>query len=318
MTRLTKIIAYIVAELLVIVIVVANTSNAHAETTLSFNWGSWGKGIKGSGTIVEVPRAVSAFDSVSVQDGIRVVFRHSAAQKLTIKADDNIVPLVEARVEGSTLKLKMRPRSSFRITQPVIVNVDYTQINTLSLGDGAQGDFDVVKTASFTVVVNDGAKLRINQAAVNAFDLFVKDGSNASVGSVSNAATQRYRVSDGATLTVDNASGERVSIVVQDGARMTLRGLNAQALDLSVSDGARAAIQGTAQQQTYALTDAANVDAQQLQGATAQVRASDGSALKLGLVQTLNVDVQDGSSVRYSGDPAITKRVGDGASMKRI
>ena len=99
---------------------------------------------------------------------------------------------------------------------------------------------------------------------------------------------------------------------------MTLRGLNTQALDLSVSDGARASVQGTAQQQTYALTDAANVDAQQLQGATAQVRASDGSALKLGLVQTLNVDVQDGSSVRYSGDPAITKRVGDGASVKRI
>ena len=89
-----------------------------------------------------------------------------------------------------------------------------------------------------------------------------------------NAATQRYRVVDGAKLTVDNASGERVSISVQDGARMTLRALDTKAIDVSVSDGARADIAGTSLQQTYALSGAATVDAQKLQGAAALVRAS--------------------------------------------
>ena len=315
MIRLTKIIVYVVAEILVVATVVASASQARADTVISFNWG---KGIQGSGKSVEVQRAVPAFDSVSVQDGIRVVFRQSVEQKLTIKADDNIEPLVEARVDGTTLKLKMRPRSSFRTTHPVMVSLDYKQLNTLSLSDGAHGDLDVVKTATLMVSVNDGAQLRINEASVSAFDLSVKDGSSANIGKVLNAATQRYRVVDGAKLTVDNASGDRISISVQDGARMTLRALDTKAIDVSVADGARAEVAGTAQQQTYALSDAASIDAQRLQGATAQVRASDGSVLKLGLVQTLNADVQDGSSVRYTGDPAITKRLRDGATIKRI
>jgi hypothetical protein len=315
MTPLKKVIIYVLAETLVLAAVVVSASKAHAETVISFNWG---KGIQGSGKIVEVQRAVPAFDGVSVQDGIRVVFRQSTEQKLTIKADDNIEPLVEVRVDGTTLKLKMRPRSSFRTTNPVVVNLDYTQLNTLSLSDGANGDLDVVKTAIFTVTVNDGARLRINEVNVNAFDLSVKDGSSATLGKVLNAATQRYRVVDGAKLMINNATGDRVSISVQDGARVTLLALDTKAIDLAVTDGARADIAGTAQLQTFALSDAANVDAQKLQGATAQVRASDGSVLKLGLVQTLNADIQDGSSVRYSGDPAITKRLRDGATLKRI
>lgn len=315
MNRLTKIIVYIVAETLIVATVIAGAPRAHADTVISFNWG---KGIQGSGKIVEIQRIVPPFDSVSVQDGIRVLFRQSNIQKLTIKADDNIEPMVDASVVGSTLKLKMRPRSSFRTSNPVLVNLDYVQLNMLSLNDGAHGDLDIVKTATFMVNVNDGAQLRINEASVSAFDLSVKDGSSATIGKVLNAATQRYRVVDGAKLTVDSASGDRVSISVHDGARMTLRALDTKAIDLSVADGARADIAGTAQLQTYALSDAATVDAQKLQGATAQVRASDGSVLKLGTLQTLNVDVQDGSSVRYTGDPAIVKRVRDGATLKRI
>ena len=315
MTRLKKIAIYIVAETLVFAVIVAASARAHADIVISFNGGT---GVQGSGKIVEVPRSVPAFDSVAAQDGIRVVFRPSAEQKLTVKADDNIEPMVEASVEGSTLKLKMRPRSSFRSRTPVVVNLDYRQLNKLSLSDGARGELDVVKAATFTATVNDGAQLRINEATVNTFDLWVKDGSVVTLGKVLNVATQNYRVIDGAKLTIDQASGERVSIAVKDGARMTVHALDTKAMELVVADGARVDIAGTAQLQTFALSDAANVDAQKLQGATAQVRASDGSLLKLGMVQTLNADVQDGSTVRYTGDPAITQRVGGGARLKRI
>lgn len=158
-------------------IIVALAPRAHAETVISFNRG---KGIQGSGT-VEVRRVVAAFDSVSAQDGIRAVLRQSAKQKMTIKADDNIEPLVEVRVDGTTLKLKMCPRKSIRVTHPIIVNLDYTLLNMLSLADGARGDLDGVKTMTFMANVNDGAQLRINEASVNAFDLSIKDGSSASV-----------------------------------------------------------------------------------------------------------------------------------------
>lgn len=72
-----------------------------------------------------------------------------------------------------------------------------------STAQQAHADFDALKASTFTL---------------NVFDLAVKDARVPSIARVSDAATQRYRVSDGAKLTADNASGERVSIVVQDGA----------------------------------------------------------------------------------------------------
>ncbi len=279
---------------------------------------SWGNPIQGSGKVVEVPRTVSTFDRITVVDGIHVVLRRGAEQKLSIKTDDNIQPLIEARVEGMTLQLKMRPQTSIRMNYPITVNIDYTQLSSLKVSDAASADLDAIKVKSFSASAHDGSQLRLGAVEVSDFELLVVDGSHATVGAVLAAATQRYRVADGARLKVDKAGGERVIISVADGAQMSLAAVDAKNIDVSVADGAKADIAGVAQKQSYALTDAANVNAQRLQGTSALVRASDGSSLSLGQLQTLDADVQDGSKVRYTGDPTITQRLRDGASLKRI
>ena len=288
---------------------------ASAQSGLSF---SWGKSTVGSGKVVEVSRSVAAFDRVVATDGFRIMLRRSPEQKLTITADDNIAPLVEAIVEGSTLKLRLRPNISIRTHSTITVNVDYTSLASISLSDGVHADLDVLKTATFTAAVRDGSKLQLAEANVNDFELSVNDGSSATVGKVVSTLSQRYKVSDGARLTIDRANGERVSLTVKDGASATVRALDTKALELSVADGARAEISGVAQQQFFALADAATVNAAKLHGSAASVRASDGSSLKIGLVQALDADVQDGSSVSYTGDPMITKRLRDGATLKRL
>ncbi len=279
---------------------------------------SWGKSIQGSGKTVEVARTVPAFNRISAQDGIQVILRRATAQKLTVKADDNIEPMVETVVESDMLKLRIRPRTSIRLNNAITVSIDYTQLNAVALKDGAQADIDPVKGAAFSATVKDGAQLRMPEVDVTELDVSVSDGGSARVGNVTAASVQRYRVSDGARLTVERAVGDRVMMTVQDGARMSLRSAETRLVELSVSDGAHADIAGVAQRQIYALSDAASVDASKLQGASAQVRASDGSSLKLGVLQTLNAEIADGSSVRYTGEPAITQRLRDGASLKRM
>ncbi len=291
------------------------TPSAFADSKFSF---TWGKRVQGSGSIVEVQRPLPAFDRINVQDGIKVILRRGAEQKLTIKADDNIEPLIETLVEGSTLQVRTRPKTSINTRNAMLVSIDYTQLNAMSISDGVSAELDGVKSTSFQAAVHDGSQLRIGDVAVNDFELMVHDGARATVGNVRSVAGQRYRVVDGARLTVESVTGERVSLAVADGAQASVRAVDTKSIEISVADGARADVAGIAHQQNYALADAASVDAQKLQGTSAHVRAADGSSLKLGLVQTLDVDVQDGSSVRYTGEPAITKRVRDGGSLRRI
>ena len=290
---------------------------ASAETHISWSWGS-GKMILGSGNLVEQTFATTAFDQVAAQDGIRVVLRRGAAQKISVKADDNILPLVEAKVDGSRLLLRMQPKTSAQTKSGIVVTIDYTALNALTVSDGARGELDAASGNAFRAIAKDGSTLNITEANATDFNLSVSDGASASVTRATSTTSQRYKVVDGARLTVDQATGDRVVISVADGASMTLRSVNTKLIDVSVSDGASADLAGVAQQQNFSLADGAAVNALRLQGSSARVRAADGSALKLGVVQTLNSDMQDGSSVRYSGDPAVTMNTRDGSSVKKI
>ena len=53
---------------------------------------------------------VAGFDTVAVQDGIGVVLRRAAVQKILVKTDDNLQALVATKVESSRLLLGMLPK----------------------------------------------------------------------------------------------------------------------------------------------------------------------------------------------------------------
>lgn len=289
---------------------------ASAETHITWSWGS--KMIRGSGNVVTLPVATAAFDKVSAQDGIRVVLRRGTVQKVSVKTDDNLQALVEAKVDGSQLLLRMKANSSAHSKSGVEVMIDYTSLNALSVRDGARGDLDLASGSLFRADAKDGSSLIIAAASANEFELSVSDGASATVTKATSSASQRYKVVDGAQLTVTDASSDRVMISVADGANMTLHAVNAKSIDVSVADGARLDLAGVAQQQNFSLADGAEINAVRLQGTTARVRAADGSALKLGVVQSLSADMQDGSSVRYLGDPAVTMNARDGSSVRKI
>ena len=290
---------------------------ASAETNISWSWGS-GKAIRGSGNVVEQAVATAAFDKVAAQDGIRVVLRRGSVQKVLVKADDNILPLVEAKVEGSRLLLRMRPKTSASTKTGIVVTIDYTALNALTLSDGARGELDAASGPVFRAVAKDGSTLNIVEVSARDFELSVSDGAKATVTKATSATSQRYKVVDGARLVVDNVTGDSVAISVADGASATMTAVNTKNIDIKVSDGANLDVAGIAQQQNFSLADGAAVNALRLSGTSARVRAIDGSALKLGAVQTLNADMADGSSVRYAGDPAVTTNTRDGSSVRKI
>ncbi len=290
---------------------------ASAESHISWSWGN-GKTVRGSGNVVEQAVATAAFDNIVVQDGIRVLLRRGVAQKVLVKTDDNLLAMVEAKVDGSRLILRMQPKISMRTKSGVVVTIDYTALNALRLADGARGELDAASGSAFRATVKDGASLTIAEANANEFELTVSDGASATVTKGTSITSQRFKVADGARLVVSSASSDSVAISVADGASATLNAINAKRIDASVSDGAHIDVAGVAQQQNFSLADGSSIDALRLQGTSAHVRAVDGSALKLGVVQTLNAEMADGGSVRYAGDPTVTMNNREGGSIGKI
>jgi hypothetical protein len=278
----------------------------------------WGKTIVGSGKIAEVSRSVPAFTQLVAQEGMRVVLRQGAVQKVVVMADDNVEPLVETAVTGSTLKLRLRPNTSIKIRDAIVIVIDYTTLSSVAASDGVSVELDAAKGASFIATASDGSALRIAEVSATAFELTVKDGASATINRATTGASHRYKVSDAGNLTINSVVANQLNATVSDGAKMMLRGMDVKWFDVEVSDGASSSAEGTAQQQSVKVSDGASANVEKLEGQFARVRASDGGAVKIGKVQSLDVDARDGSVVRYSGEPILTQHVGDGAKLRKI
>ena len=81
-------------------------------SSCAFNLGST---VIGSGDVVEVTRDVGSFDSIDVSSSIDVFISQGEAGPLTIKAEDNLVPLVKTTVRGSTLRIDISGSYSTKV-----------------------------------------------------------------------------------------------------------------------------------------------------------------------------------------------------------
>jgi hypothetical protein len=109
----------------------------------------------GSGQVATETRAVSGFSAIGVGGSINVVVRQSGKESVEIKADDNVLPLIETVVEGSgdnrRLKIQFKRGESVRTKTPVTATVDV--INLKALGMSGSGDVTVeaLNTPAFTL-----------------------------------------------------------------------------------------------------------------------------------------------------------------------
>jgi hypothetical protein len=98
---------------------------------------------------------------------------------------------------------------------------------------------------------------------------------------------------------------------------LTASGVTASSMNVTMSDGASAQLVGSAADQTYKLNDGASLDARDLRGTSAYARVVDASSLELGALVKLDLIVEDGGSVRYTGEPTMMVKKSDGGSIRK-
>ncbi len=308
-----RVFSFGVVKLAVVAALLIGVNVADAETRFGFS----SKTIVGSGNVITVPREVGKFDRIEITDGIRATLRQSSAQKLTVTADDNVAPLVEMQLSATTLRLRIKPNTNLRTKNPIQVAVDFTSLQSVDVRDGARADLDVAKAPRFEAKASDGAELQIGRAESPELDVRVSDGANARIASVRSAERLSFHVTDGARLTLDASSGAQTRFNIEDGASVNARDLVATVLEVKMSDGASAKFAGSATEQRFTLSDGASLNTRDLRGDNAVAKVVDASSLELGALKKLDLQVQDGGSVRYGGEPSIHAMKSDGGSIRK-
>ncbi len=135
--------------------------------------------VKGNGNVIEITRNVSNFDKIYVSGSFDVNLVNGKEGLINIKAEENLVGLIETKVEGGTLKIKWRKNTSVSTRRNIYITVSIRDIDEIKLtgasditsgmvikgdqfrvGVSGSGNIDIkIDTGSLTAVVSGSGDL---------------------------------------------------------------------------------------------------------------------------------------------------------------
>jgi hypothetical protein len=94
--------------------------------------------VRGSGKMVSESRPVSGFTSLELAGSADVEVSFGETESVVVEAEDNILPLVETEVRGSTLVVRLKPLTSISTTRGIHVTVTMKELESASLPGSGQ------------------------------------------------------------------------------------------------------------------------------------------------------------------------------------
>jgi hypothetical protein len=92
--------------------------------------------VVGSGVVIEETRNVSNFDAVRMIGSYKLYLSRGPSQAIRLEGEDNILPIIETRVEGDTLEIEsIRPYNSY---VGITVYVSIEKIRGLEIVGGSK------------------------------------------------------------------------------------------------------------------------------------------------------------------------------------
>lgn len=132
--------------------------------------------VRGSGTVRAESRPAAGFDAVEVRGGMNLVLRQDGREGVEVRADDNILPLIETRVvrraDGATLEIGPKPDVSWTSRNAVQVTVDLATLTALTLQGSSDARCEALRTPTLTLQVRGSGTVHLRKLDTD--DLGVK------------------------------------------------------------------------------------------------------------------------------------------------
>ena len=84
--------------------------------------------VSGSGKLQTEARKVSGFQAIALRSSMKLVLRQGAREGVELRADDNLLPLIETQVFDRngvpTLELRMKKGTSFSTNNTIVATID--------------------------------------------------------------------------------------------------------------------------------------------------------------------------------------------------
>jgi hypothetical protein len=137
--------------------------------------------VRGSGKIVTQTIDVNNFDSVSLEGSGNVYIVQGDSESVTVETDDNILPLLETKVNGHELVLGMKPNQSIDPSKPIVYQLTVKDLNGIDLKGSGNFYVSPVQSNNMAISLLGSGDIRIKGLATDSLAIDLSGSGNITI-----------------------------------------------------------------------------------------------------------------------------------------
>lgn len=166
--------------------------------------------VVGSGVAATEQRPVASFSAVDLNGSGRLIIRQGDTESLTVTADDNILPLIESRVQAGTLHLGPQPGSNIRPKTPIVYELTLKNLTSVEINGSGKVEADALRTSSLRLEGNGSSEFTLGQ--LQASTLKVQINGSGSFTAQGQADRQEVEIHGSGDFKGENLKGQDADI----------------------------------------------------------------------------------------------------------
>jgi len=131
--------------------------------------------VKGSGNVQTEKRAVAPFEAIVLADSMTVAVRQTGREVVEVRADDNLLPLIETRVVDRvgvpTLQISLKKGAGYSTRTHVVVHVEVARLSGLTVSGSGDLEADGLQSAALKVSVSGSGDVKLRQVVADDLSL---------------------------------------------------------------------------------------------------------------------------------------------------
>lgn len=140
----------------------------------------------GSGTLQTETRTITGFQAVALRGAMNLVLRQGASEGVEIRADHNLLPLIETRVVDRaglpTLEIDTRSGTNWSTRNEMTVTVSLVDLKALTVSGSGDTSCERLKTDALKATLSGSGNLRLGQLDADSLELRLSGSGDAQAG----------------------------------------------------------------------------------------------------------------------------------------
>ncbi|MDL2261990.1 DUF2807 domain-containing protein [Bacteroidales bacterium OttesenSCG-928-I21] len=279
-----------------------------------------GTKIVGIGKSVETSSNLNVTDITKIRNNsmIDVKVIYSETPKLTLRAQENVLEMIDVKISGNTLIVDILPNTNLTTTDITTVNVFISRLTSICAnGSGnieTSGDF--ISMSEMNVDVNGSGDIKINR--IECADLHLNIAGSGSINAEKfKSSDTEVLVNGSGDINIKNLHTAKISTTISGSGDVSIKDLHTETLSTTIVGSGDVNYIGNTTSHSINILGSGDINAFNLISKTAKISVLGSGDTKVFATETLDIVINGSGDVFYKGDSQITlKSIGSGKVKK--